>query len=354
MGRRKPAQEDSLFGDAPLADAPKLGVVRARFEGEERLSFEDILSGCDSLRVLTYSNSLSVIRRAASLVDDVEIIFGREDIVREAEKLYFYQGELVKAVRDEISTADGSKDESEASLSRRIADGSLRLFIVKDLVSHEKLFLMEGGGGRRVLTGSANLSERALGGRQNEGYILFDDPEAWEYYERKYERIKASSALAVPRRALLAETGFIAAKPYITRRTLRNDPLRRSEAPICSRKSRRSHSSWLPSTTVGKYYASHAPGSFVGLSRSSIQYFDDGLAASHDLVALVSRMVCVRGVSGEEAADNVGVVRAPSVYVCHRAPDGGFGVPVYEDGRRGCYRSECEGRLIRLTDDEAR
>lgn len=202
--RRKPAQEDSLFGDAPLAEAPKLGVVRARFEGEGRMSFEDILSGCDSLRVLTYSNSLSVIRRAASLVEDVEIIFGREDIVGEAEKLYFYQSELVKAVRDEISP-DGSKDESDESLTRRVADGGLRLFVVKDLVSHEKLFLMEGEGGRRILTGSANLSERALGGRQNEGYVLFEDSAAWEYYERRYERIKASSALAVPKRALLSE-----------------------------------------------------------------------------------------------------------------------------------------------------
>lgn len=205
MGRRKPGQEGSLFGGAPHIEAPKLGVVRARFEGEERLSFEDILSGCVSLRVLTYSNSLSVIRRAASIVEDVEIIFGREDIVGEAEKLYFHQEELVRAVRDEIST-DGSKDESDGSLPRRIADGSLRLFVVKDLVSHEKLFLMEGGGGRRVLNGSANFSERAFGGRQNEGYILFDDdPAAWEYYERKYEKIKASSALAVPKRALLSE-----------------------------------------------------------------------------------------------------------------------------------------------------
>lgn len=69
-------QENSLFGSAPLADAPKLGVVRAHFE--------ELLSGCSSLRVLKYSNSLSIIGGAASLVEDMEIVFGRKDTVGEA------------------------------------------------------------------------------------------------------------------------------------------------------------------------------------------------------------------------------------------------------------------------------
>ncbi|MGI8650161.1 MAG: phospholipase D family protein [Rubrobacter sp.] len=191
-------QENSLFGSVPLADAPKLGVVRARFEGEKRLAFEDVLSGCDTLRVLTYSNSLSIICRAASLVEDMEIVFGREDIVGEAEKLYWHQDELLRAVRTEMEARDPLREKARA--------GKLRLFVVKDIISHEKLFLMEGEGMKRILTGSANLSERALGGKQNEGYVLFEnDPAAWDHYEAKYEKIKAASALAVPKRALLSD-----------------------------------------------------------------------------------------------------------------------------------------------------
>jgi hypothetical protein len=80
-----PAQEDTLFGGTSVDDSRKLGVVRARFVGHEHNSFEDLVSGYSSMRVLTYSNSLSMVSRTAALLDDLEIVFGREDIVGEAE-----------------------------------------------------------------------------------------------------------------------------------------------------------------------------------------------------------------------------------------------------------------------------
>jgi hypothetical protein len=194
-----PAQEDTLFRGTSVDDSRKLGVVRARFVGHEHNSFEDLVSGYSSMRVLTYSNSLSMISRTAALLDDLEIVFGREDIVGEAEILYWYQDELVRAVRDQIKSAD--------PLRKKIEAGNLRLFVVKDLVSHEKLFLLEAeDGNKRVLTGSANFSERAFSGKQNEGYVLYDDDDAaWDYYRGRYERLKAASALGVPKRALLSE-----------------------------------------------------------------------------------------------------------------------------------------------------
>ncbi|HET9928973.1 MAG TPA: hypothetical protein VFQ09_09180, partial [Rubrobacter sp.] len=79
--RLNTAHEDTLFGGSSVDDARKLGVVRARFVGHEQSSFEDLISGYSSMRVLTYSNSLSMISRTADLVEDLEIVFGREDIV---------------------------------------------------------------------------------------------------------------------------------------------------------------------------------------------------------------------------------------------------------------------------------
>ena len=101
-GTSRPPQEDSLFGKSSLRGSPKLGVVRARFEGHEQTSFEDLLTGYSSMRVLTYSNSVSMIAKAAEALDDLEIVFGREDIIGEAVKLFQYQDELLKAVRDEV------------------------------------------------------------------------------------------------------------------------------------------------------------------------------------------------------------------------------------------------------------
>jgi hypothetical protein len=39
-----------------------------------------LISGYSSMRVFTYSNSLSMISRTASLVEDLELDFDREDI----------------------------------------------------------------------------------------------------------------------------------------------------------------------------------------------------------------------------------------------------------------------------------
>jgi hypothetical protein len=79
----------------------------------------------------------------------------------EAVKLFQHQDELLRSMRDEVRGKD--------TLRKKIEAGNLRLFLVKDLISHEKLFLLEGERGRTVLTGSANFSENVFSGKQNEG-----------------------------------------------------------------------------------------------------------------------------------------------------------------------------------------
>ncbi len=53
-----------------------MGIVHARFAGDPRSSFEELISGYSSMRVLTYSGSISIIGRAAGLLEDLEIVFG--------------------------------------------------------------------------------------------------------------------------------------------------------------------------------------------------------------------------------------------------------------------------------------
>lgn len=58
-----------------------MGVVRATFDGYERSSFEALISGYSSMKVLTYSNSVSIVNRAAGALERLEVVFGREAIV---------------------------------------------------------------------------------------------------------------------------------------------------------------------------------------------------------------------------------------------------------------------------------
>lgn len=189
-------------------DASRLHVVQARFEGSELMSFEDLFRGHTSLKALTYSNSVSLINRAAGLIDDIEIVFGREDILHDIGKWMHYQELLIKEI------LETTKGKSADLLRAKIDEGRLRLFVVKDMISHEKLFLLDGPAGKRVLTGSANFSERAFSGSQNESYVCFDDDlAAWDYFGTKFDKIKSTSAAKISRHAVLADSFDVANLP---------------------------------------------------------------------------------------------------------------------------------------------
>ena len=173
----------SLFQDALLDETGKLGIVRARFEGFDKSSFDELIIGYSSLKVLTYSSSASIINRAAEEMERLEIVFGRPDILGDMASYLHFQELLVKELIDATRGKDFIKE--------KIESGAIKLHVVQDIISHEKLFLLEGEAGTRVITGSANFSERAFSGAQNESYVCFDDdPAAWEHFNRAYERIR--------------------------------------------------------------------------------------------------------------------------------------------------------------------
>lgn len=189
----------SLFGESSPEASSRLEVVHARFDSHAQSSFENLISGYSSMKVLTYSNSISIINRAAKSLDRMEIVFGCEDVIGGMGPYFQFQEHLVKDLAAEVRGKD--------VVERKISSGDVKLYVVtRTAMNHEKLFLLEGEEGTRVITGLANFSESAFSGRQNESYILFDDDEgAWEYFGEKYERIKANSATSISKKAVLAE-----------------------------------------------------------------------------------------------------------------------------------------------------
>lgn len=187
----------SLFGNSSSEESAKLGVVHAKFVGASQDSFDGLISGYSSMKVLTYSNSVSVVIRAAEKLDDMEIIFGCEEIIGGMAQYFQFQEQLIKDLKMEISGKD--------AVEQKISSGDVKLYVVKKTaINHEKLFLLEGEPERRVVTGSANFSERAFSGKQNESYICFDnDDQAWNYFSDKYEKIKANSTMSISREVLL-------------------------------------------------------------------------------------------------------------------------------------------------------
>ncbi|MDP9437642.1 MAG: phospholipase D family protein [Actinomycetota bacterium] len=203
MAGRDPSTPSLLGDDAFGGGGPKLGFVRASFGGKGEASFEDLVTGYSRMRVLTYSSSVPIINEAARTLDELEVVFGRADVLGEMRSYLYYQEVLMKELIEGVRGEDHIKEKMDA--------GSVRLYVVQEAVSHEKLFLLDGGpegpGGRegtRVITGSANFSNRAFSGRQNEGLVLFDDDAgAWEHYDAAYEKIKARSTTTIIERAHL-------------------------------------------------------------------------------------------------------------------------------------------------------
>ena len=70
---------------------------------------------------------------------------------------------------------------------------------MKDTIAHAKIYLLEREDARRVITGSANLSERAFSGRQAETITMYDNDEiAWDEYATQYEAVRDTSTSSLP------------------------------------------------------------------------------------------------------------------------------------------------------------
>lgn len=175
---------------APEPDHNSLHVVYARFERAEPFSF-DLFVGFTSLRVLTYSASVGMIFRLLNQFEQLECIFGYEGVIQDFTTILGFQ----KALCDSLHTAVlGLDDTRKGFILQKISEGKARLLVVKDAIAHSKIYLLESPTRRRVIVGSANLSERAFSGKQAETILVFDnDDAAWQHYTYEYEVVRGGA-----------------------------------------------------------------------------------------------------------------------------------------------------------------
>jgi hypothetical protein len=73
------------------------------------------------------------------------------------------------------------KSKAAKCMLQKMDDDKLKLFVSRDIKSHEKVFILKSkDGNTRVITGSANLSYSAFGGLQRV-YRLYDRRHAAGY-----------------------------------------------------------------------------------------------------------------------------------------------------------------------------
>ena len=91
------------------------------------------------------------------MFDYAEIIFGCESVLSYTlQEIMAYQDKLVERMRDNIS-------ESQSQLLSRMDTGSVKFYVARTKLSHEKIYLLAAKDGRkRVIMGSANMSYSKL------------------------------------------------------------------------------------------------------------------------------------------------------------------------------------------------
>ena len=183
----------SLFGevehgkmlDKDLRAGELLDVVRMAFVEADTLRWQDLFSGFDALRAITYSSAIGFVYQLADMFEDVEVIFGCEDVLSYSlQEIMAYQCKLVDRMRETAS-------KMKVDLMSRVEDNTLHFFVAREKLSHEKIYLLSASDGRkRVVMGSANMSYAAFGGRQRENICYIDGSSAYDWYLNSYNEFR--------------------------------------------------------------------------------------------------------------------------------------------------------------------
>lgn len=194
----------SLDGSHPSSSvSAKLDVVKMEFAGADTLRWPELFSSYDSLHAITYSSGIGFVCQLLDLFRQAEIIFGCDEVISYSlQEVMAFQTKTLERMRD---TADKMK----LDLISRIENGSLRFYVARSILSHEKLYLLSAKDGRkRVVTGSANMSFSAFGGGQRENICYIDGDAAYDWYMACYCALRESSTDEIVKETLLvADSG---------------------------------------------------------------------------------------------------------------------------------------------------
>lgn len=209
-----PTQQGFSFNDPEsIARDGALRVVQARACGVAPFD-RGLFEGFDAMHALTYTSSIPMI---VSLLRDhdfqtFECVFGHGGVLsREAADILAFQAVLDEKLNKGFIGLGNLTPERREVIYNRVAQGTVRFHVVKDAIAHAKIYLLERDGLRRVVVGSANLSETAFSGRQSETLVSFEDDDvAWDHYWAQYLAVRDNSTSHVPlrREPVLAAPGL--------------------------------------------------------------------------------------------------------------------------------------------------
>ncbi len=189
----------SLFDETEneAVSKSKIDVVEMGYKQAHSLTWQELFSGFDFLRAVTFSSGINFIYNLLDMFEKAEIVFGYEGVMSySVQEIFAYQGKLIERLRH--------NSEKKDELLSRMNAGNVHFYVARGKLSHEKIYLLEAKDGRkRVITGSANMSFNAFGGIQRENIIYVDGEKAFDWYLSVYEELRNSSTDEITSKAFL-------------------------------------------------------------------------------------------------------------------------------------------------------
>lgn len=192
------ATEGAVQQEIKMNRAGNLDVVKMEFLEAETLSWKALFSGFDTLYAVTYSSGIGFVYQLLELFEQAEIVFGCDEVLSYSlQEIMAYQCKTIERLR--VSAAKRKLD-----LVSRIENGSLRFYVARSVLSHEKIYLLSAKDGRkRVVMGSANMSFAAFGGQQRENISYVDGDKAYDWYWDCYCQLRENCTDQIAKEALL-------------------------------------------------------------------------------------------------------------------------------------------------------
>lgn len=177
----------------------KLSVVKAKFEQNCKMDYMELFEGFDELYAITFSSGIDFTSRILDMFEYAEIIYGCEGVL--SDDIAAIMASQSKIIEKLI------RHKSAKKMSLKMNEEKLRLYVSRDMKSHEKIFLLKSKEGRsRVITGSANLSLSAFSGFQRENIIVFDDDLAYDWYKKRFDDFKEICSDYISEKVILSMT----------------------------------------------------------------------------------------------------------------------------------------------------
>ena len=188
MNIQNSTENITLFDDKNALDisvTPKLDVVKAEFIEVQSLTWEELFSGFNKLYAITYSSSVDFTCKLLKKFETAEIIFGCEEVMSYSmEEIFAFQAKTLETIKQDFSN-------NKMDLINKIENDSLKMFVARNFLSHEKIYLLESNaGGKRIIMGSANMSNSAFLKRQRENISYIDGGRAFDWYHNIFEDLK--------------------------------------------------------------------------------------------------------------------------------------------------------------------